>query len=329
MKLRLFVFGALALCLVPAASAQACTKGKFRGSAPYVAKRAHADALENKPGLAEVRAELAGFRRNERTCLGQNTIDFAIAMIDVNEAPLQQAVDALPTIFQASVPDYEKTRMMHRLIDRFYTAREYPAAVSLARMAAGKFPESEGFSQKLALLLAFTGQDEEARTIAQLQLDEALQKVPEGTMPFEGWVRYALTDMSGDVEDRQAVLAQLSDHLGRDAGPVVAEFADVSVLAMVMARAFGMEGNGQPIAPPRPSYPMDMARLGHEGICDTYFDVSLEGVPENLIAVCTDPGFADETVRAVSDEVRFAPFVLNGQPKRLVSVTYPLEFKLQ
>ncbi|MEZ6012094.1 MAG: energy transducer TonB [Hyphomonas sp.] len=327
MTFRLFVFSAVALCLVPSAAAQACTKGRFQGAAPYVAKDVHADILAGKTGFESQRAKLEGFRKNERTCIGMDTIEFAIALIDVNEAPLQQSVEALPVVMRASVPEGEKAYMMNRLIERFYAAREYPTTLSLVRLAVEKFPENEGFRQKLAVLLAFMGQNEEAREVAQGLLDEAVKKVPEGVMPFAGWVRFGLTDVSGDAEDRRAVIARLSDQLGRDAGPVLDEFADVSVFAMVMARSFDRAADGEPIAPPAPAYPEEMARLRREGTCNTYFDVSVEGVPENLVTACSDPGFTEEAARAVSEDVRFKPFVLNGQPKRLVSVTYPLAFK--
>lgn len=331
MSVRLTVLCLLVPLLALAVRAEDCTDGKFGGAALKAVKKVHGELIygpDSEQNLAAVRAELVSFRQAESTCLGQNSLDYAIAMIDVTEAPLQQGVDAMPTILQSSAPEYEKANMMSRLINRFYADGQFQASVSVAGMAVDKFPENVGFKQKRALLLAYTGQDEEARAVAQALLDEELEKVPRGIMPFAGWVRYALTEVSGDAEDRRAVLAQFSDHLGKDAEPVVAEFADVSVFAMVMAREFDRKVSDQPAKPPLPSYPNAMASLGHEGSCETYFDVSVQGVPENVVADCTDPGFAKETARAVS-EVRFAPFLLNGQPRRLVSVTYPLEYRLE
>ena len=138
MTFRLFVFSAVALCLVPSAAAQACTKGRFQGAAPYVAKDVHADILAGKTGFESQRAKLEGFRKNERTCIGKDTIEFAIALIDVNEAPLQQSVEALPVVMRASVPEGEKAYMMNRLIERFYAGRSTMS--DKARILAGRTP---------------------------------------------------------------------------------------------------------------------------------------------------------------------------------------------
>ena len=328
MNSKLIVVGLFAPWLVLSAFAEDCTDGRFKGPTAKLLQSAYRDALDGTPDMAETRGKLAAFRQTERTCIGQNTLDYVVALIDVNEAPLQQAVDALPTIVRSSAPDHEKARMVRRVIHRLYQEKQYTAALAFARQAHELYPDRTSFDRETALLLAFTGAFDEARAIADAQFDASLKTTPKDIVPYAAWVWLAIEELSGDADARDAVLAKLSAHLGKDAAPVIAEDMPGPVLAIVMAREFGGDGVSQPSVPPLPSYPTRMAALGIEGSCETYFDVNAEGIPEKVTAVCTDEGFRKEAERSVA-EVKFRPFLIDGVPQRRVSMTYPLEFRLE
>jgi hypothetical protein len=327
MSSQLMVLGLLMSCLAFAAGAEDCTSGRFKGAIAGQVQTAYRDALEYVPDMLATREALSNFRQTESTCIGQNSLEFVIALIEVNEAPLQQAVDALPTIIKSSAGDYNKARMADRLIDRLYEAHQYDAALGVARQAHELFAEMGQFERESALLLAFTGSYEEASSIADRRFDASLETTPKGIVPYDAWVRLAITELNGDESAREAVLAKLSVHLGKDAGTVVAADVPGSILAMVMAREFDLEKVSQPSEPPRPSYPQSMAALGKEGSCETYFEVSAAGVPEKITAVCSSDGFKDVSERAVA-ALKFRPFLVNGEPARRVSMSYPLKFKL-
>ncbi len=81
----------------------------------------------------------------------------------------------------------------------------------------------------------------------------------------------------------------------------------------------------QPIKPPVPDYPIDMALDGISSLCYSYFDVSAEGYVINLDVECGHPGFVQATRNAVST-LRFEPKLKDGNPVIRTGVVYPLEF---
>nr|WP_321439622.1 energy transducer TonB [uncultured Hyphomonas sp.] len=309
------------------AQAEDCTDGKFKGAALKVVQSAYAEAFAQESGMAARRQELVGLLAAEPTCVGRNSINFVIAMIDINEGTLGEATAALPVILNSSIPEARKIGAVDRVIDRLYLAHDYPSALALARRTREMFPDAEWIERELALLLAFTGEYEEAKSIADKQYEASLKAVPAKVVPYEAWISLAVAELAGDAVSRSEILSKLSAHLGKDAEPVVTEGISGGIVAMVMAREFSLDSLSQPSAPPRPSYPQSAAERGIEGDCQTYFDVSAEGVPEHIVAVCTDNSFVEIAERAIA-EVKFDPYVVNGVPARRVSITYPLSFRL-
>ena len=78
--------------------------------------------------------------------------------------------------------------------------------------------------------------------------------------------------------------------------------------------------------PPTVYYPVAMIVRGITGECSAKFDVSKTGVPENISADCTHPGFIEETLKSTTT-MRFSPKLENGNPVRRKGVVYPLVFK--
>lgn len=83
-----------------------------------------------------------------------------------------------------------------------------------------------------------------------------------------------------------------------------------------------------PVRPPVASYPTDMARRGISGKCDVRFSLSTRGLPYDITASCTHPGFVKEAVRAVG-RTEFLPKIQDGVPVESHNYVYPLEFELQ
>ncbi len=81
----------------------------------------------------------------------------------------------------------------------------------------------------------------------------------------------------------------------------------------------------QPIAPPHPYYPQKAQDEMKSGKCEVHLDVTAEGIPINIEAVCTDPLFVESAERSMVDVV-FAPKIVNGQPVERKGVIYPLEY---
>jgi len=83
-----------------------------------------------------------------------------------------------------------------------------------------------------------------------------------------------------------------------------------------------------PIRPPVPAYPRDMAARGISGSCTVHFSLSARGLPFDIVAACSHPGFENEARRAVS-RTEFLPEIRDGQPMESHKLVYPLEFTLQ
>jgi len=105
-----------------------------------------------------------------------------------------------------------------------------------------------------------------------------------------------------------------------------------SLAVFTLTAAPGMadpaDRDAQPIAPPTPSYPMDMANLGLGAKCNATFDVSVEGYVEAGMTVeCSHPGFV-EAVRNAVVTMRFEPKLVDDKAVRRTGVVYPIEFML-
>ncbi|MEQ8558573.1 MAG: energy transducer TonB [Henriciella sp.] len=86
------------------------------------------------------------------------------------------------------------------------------------------------------------------------------------------------------------------------------------------------DSNVQPIKPPVPQYPIELAQQGISSKCKATFDVSKEGFVETGIEVeCAHPGFVEATRTAI-ETLRFEPKMEDGQPVRRTGVVYPIEY---
>lgn len=83
-----------------------------------------------------------------------------------------------------------------------------------------------------------------------------------------------------------------------------------------------------PIAPPVPVYPRRAEKLGLQGDCLVYMNVSRRGLPFQVRAECTDPVFESAARKAVQ-KVKFAPQIRDGLPITVTGVVYPLEFRME
>jgi len=70
-----------------------------------------------------------------------------------------------------------------------------------------------------------------------------------------------------------------------------------------------------------------MAEQGITGECKATLDVSREGLPINVTADCTHPGFIEVTI-ASAKTLRFEPKIQDGKPVIRQGVVYPIAFEL-
>lgn len=322
---------AIAACLPMAlpVQAEACSSMRFRGEGLKMAREVYPQLVGQNTEWTFTREELAAQRQKERTCSGQTSFDYLLLLADVQKGDLEDAVTAMASLVRSDSSVLEKKRMMDRLINRFVMANEISAAIDLSRYAVTNFPDhSTDYQRNLTLLLTGRGQFDEARQLADRSLDEALEDARPGRIPYAGWVRLAVPEVSGDKADEAAVIARLRTRFGDETEALIARDLAASNYAMLLKRAFGSDRYPQPIEMPRPRYPQAMAEAGLEGLCDVRFDISLEGVPEFIEAECDEEGFVKESIRAVS-EVRFKPPVIDGVPYRVYNVVYPFEYSIR
>ena len=103
-----------------------------------------------------------------------------------------------------------------------------------------------------------------------------------------------------------------------------------SIAAAVMFTAtpsIAEDRDAIPISPPSVIYPAAMAEQGISGECEAHFDVSAKGLPENIKADCTHPGFVEVTI-ASAKTLRFQPKIKDGKAVKRKGVVYPLVFKI-
>jgi len=85
--------------------------------------------------------------------------------------------------------------------------------------------------------------------------------------------------------------------------------------------------DAQPITLPHPEYPQKAQTEMRSGKCEVHLDVTVDGIPINIEAICTDPVFIESAETAMVDVV-FAPKIVDGQPVQRKGVVYPLEYRI-
>ncbi|MEM7663996.1 MAG: energy transducer TonB [Pseudomonadota bacterium] len=78
---------------------------------------------------------------------------------------------------------------------------------------------------------------------------------------------------------------------------------------------------------PSIQYPAAALSPPREARCEVKFDLSTLGKASNILAACSNPLFADEAIRIVS-EATFEPLRVNGRLAKGVNVVYPYNFCL-
>ena len=329
MKLGMLVLAGVIAAMGAPAYADDCSKTEMRGNSLKLARNAYSQVMNPYLESTVTVDQLIEARQKERTCKGQGSLNYLIMLMQVQRGDLQTSVQNMEVLLQTDAEPVDKQRMMSRLIDRLVAANDIRAAIHYNRRAIEEFPDASGsYSNNLILLLAGTRQFEEARAIADARLEAALREnTRQDRIPYAGWLRLAVSEVSGDAADRQLVVARLSDHFGDQTEALIVRDAPFSDFVTLFHGRFGKDARVGPLKPPTPNYPQRMAELGRSGLCEVRFDVGFDGVPENITSECTDEGFAEESERAVS-KVRFAHPVLNGVPRRIYDVVYPLEYNI-
>lgn len=310
------------------AMAQDCSRGFVSGKVRKAVSDGRYSAALNLADQADRRLQLDTLLSKEKSCVGQNTLRYVIAMIDVNQGDLDEAIAALPVILQSDMDESSKATVVERMIGRLYRAGAIGDAIILARGATERFAETPSFQHALALLLAADGQIEEGKLIAQSALASSLSVTPAGLVPEAGWIRLAIAGASGEQEDFDGVLDSLSLQAGESRSAILAYIGEDVTVPVLLAARMGGPLLGAPSTPPQPRYPQKMAVEGRAGECEIHFDVAVDGVPQKVQAVCEEDGFKSESERAVS-EARYDPLIVDEQVHRRIGMTYPLEFRLQ
>ena len=318
----------ISLCAVTVAGlahSGTCDQTAFRGESYRAAQTGYKAILSGQDGLAELRSELADHRAAERTCMGQTSLDYIIAQIDVAEAELQDAINALATV-QTLAPDERELEIAYdRLIGRFYIAGELQVAAELAGQGMDVLPEESGMAFSHATLLAANGQYDEALALIRPRVAGSLSEVPAGRIP-SGWQAYlAIAEAAGDAAETEAAYAMLSDHLGQDARAYLASERVHETVPSLLDRAYVW--SSQPVSLPTPHYPERMARHRISGACEVRFDIAPTGEPVGLKVSCDHEGFAEEAERVVR-AAQFAPRYVEGEAVKTLNVMYPLEFTM-
>lgn len=103
--------------------------------------------------------------------------------------------------------------------------------------------------------------------------------------------------------------------------------AAFAVFSLTATPSFA-DRDAQPIQPPIPQYPMDLAKAGISADCEAIFNVSADGYIEDGLEVeCTHPGFVEATRKAALT-LQFAPKIVDGKAARRTGVRYPISYQL-
>lgn len=82
-----------------------------------------------------------------------------------------------------------------------------------------------------------------------------------------------------------------------------------------------------PIKPPMPIYPDAAIQLNLAGNCVLSFDVTTKGKPKSITSRCTSAEFCQSSLVA-TEEIRFAPLLIDGKPIERTGVEYPLSYSI-
>lgn len=109
-----------------------------------------------------------------------------------------------------------------------------------------------------------------------------------------------------------------------------AGIAGTGVIAAIMFTAttsVAEDRDATPIGAPLVTYPAALAEEGIGGECTAILDVSVDGLPENVKADCTHPGFVEVTIQSAKT-LRFEPKIKDGKAVPRKGVEYPLVFQI-
>ena len=84
----------------------------------------------------------------------------------------------------------------------------------------------------------------------------------------------------------------------------------------------------QPINVPEIVYPNAMIEMEISGTCEAKFDISKEGLPEDITVTCSNQGFV-EAATSATKTLRFKPKLVDGKPVVQKGVTYPYWFRIE
>jgi len=319
----------MALALVLPATSETCVERGLAKSGLNTARDVHSAIMAGDESPPISRAHLVKLRDREKSCAGINSFDYLLALMDVQYGNLQDGVDGMGIVLVTDAPDLEKNRMMSRLVTRFVQGGHIQTAIDLTAVAETSIPDSAlSYRRERALLLAGKGRFDEARALIDADVEAALTDAEPDQIPYSVWVRLAIAEVSGDAADERKLLDRLAEVLGPAAPNLVARDRISMDYQMLMGRQYDAAYSPDAVTPPTLRYPTPMRLARKSGSCDVRFDLTEEGVPNNLSAECNEDGFKEESLRAVA-EVRFSELTIDGVPRRTFNLVYPLEFRIQ
>ncbi len=126
----------------------------------------------------------------------------------------------------------------------------------------------------------------------------------------------------------QELSMTLIQNPAKTTGGIGALLLSAFAAAALFAAPSMADKNVQPIEPPAPVYPIDLASQGIGADCTATFDVSVRGYVEPPIEVeCTHPGFVESVELAVTT-LRFKPKMIDNKPVRMKGVVYPISYSV-
>lgn len=329
MHLRLLV-GVVTMFVIAASAAaesQSCKPGILSRKALAETEKVQQDIYRRAREPSVSREKLVRLREAEKSCTGQFTLDYFIAAHDVQFADLQSAIDASGTILAMGTDQYRHTTALETLARRFTDAGEYEVALSIVLRAREMFPTQANFLQPEIMLLAKTGNFEGARVAADKLLSESWDNPRPERIPRSGWIRLAVSELSGDELDEAHVIEVLKEHVGDSAVAQIAQNRRFATAELLLTRSYFGFGAPPHTEFPRPNYPLSMQHKRISGTCESYFDIDEAGRPQDIISVCSDEAFAPAATKGLREST-FEISVHNGQPFRVLDVQYPMEFNI-
>lgn len=120
------------------------------------------------------------------------------------------------------------------------------------------------------------------------------------------------------------ITMRLMKHKLKTAGMIGAGLVGATMLATSPSVA---DTNIKPISAPTVVYPAELAEQGIGAACQAKFDVTAEGLPEDIKVTCTHPGFIEVT-RVAAASLRFQPKTVEGVAVRARDVVYPITYQM-